>query len=94
MQLGANCHRQWARVTSIAVFLEGRARARRCGANGAAYVTADIARMLASPLSAAERIKTLYGAALGDIETGTDVVAVPQMGENGRIATCAFRARC
>ncbi len=39
--------------------------------------------MLAAPLSAAERIKTLYGAALGDIETGTDVVAVPQMGEDG-----------
>jgi cell division protein FtsA len=39
--------------------------------------------MLAAPLSAAERIKTLYGAALGDIETSTDLVAVPQMGEGG-----------
>jgi cell division protein FtsA len=28
-------------------------------------------------------LKTLYGAALGDIETGTDVIAVPQMGEAG-----------
>ena len=35
---------------------------------GGNHVTADLARMLAAPLSAAERIKTLYGAALGDIE--------------------------
>ena len=39
--------------------------------------------MLAAPISAAERLKTLYGAALGDIETGTDVISVPQMGEDG-----------
>ena len=39
--------------------------------------------MLAAPLSAAERTKTLYGAALGDLEVGADVVAVPQMGEDG-----------
>ena len=39
--------------------------------------------MLAAPLSAAERIKTLFGAALGDLEAGTDVIAVPQMGEEG-----------
>jgi cell division protein FtsA len=50
---------------------------------GGAHVTADLARMLAAPLSAAERLKTLYGAALGEIETSTDVVAVPQMGEDG-----------
>ena len=49
----------------------------------ASQVTADLARMLAAPLSAAERIKTLYGAALGDMEVGADVVAVPQMGEDG-----------
>jgi cell division protein FtsA len=58
-------------------------------------VTADLARTLAAPLSAAERIKTLYGAALGDIESGTDVVAVPQMGEDGDdVSPCACRAPC
>ncbi len=50
----------------------------------APIVTADLARILAAPVSAAERLKTLYGAALGDIESGTDVVAVPQMGERER----------
>ena len=49
----------------------------------ARIVTSDLARMLAAPVSAAERLKTLYGAALGDIESGTDVVTVPQMGEDG-----------
>jgi cell division protein FtsA len=84
MQLGATVIDMGGGVTSIAVFLEGALVHADVVPMGGAYVTADIARMLASPLSAAERIKTLYGAALGDIETGTDVVAVPQMGENGQ----------
>ena len=50
---------------------------------GGFAVTSDIARVLAAPLSAAERIKTLFGAALGDMEAGADVIAVPQMGEEG-----------
>jgi cell division protein FtsA len=48
---------------------------------GGFAVTSDLARMLAAPLAAAERAKVLYGAALGDIESGSDVVSVPQMGE-------------
>jgi cell division protein FtsA len=39
--------------------------------------------MLSAPLSAAERTKTLFGAAMGEMDAGTDVVAVPQMGEEG-----------
>jgi len=84
MQLGAIVIDMGGGVTSIAVFLEGALVHADVVPLGGAYVTADIARMLSAPLSAAERIKTLYGAALGDIETGTDVVAVPQMGENGQ----------
>lgn len=48
---------------------------------GGMHVTSDLARMLATPVSAAERLKTLYGSALGEIETSTDLVAVPQSGE-------------
>jgi cell division protein FtsA len=70
-------------TTSIAVFMEGELVHADVVPMGGTNVTADLARMLAAPLSAAERIKTLYGAALGDIESGTDVVAVPQMGEDG-----------
>jgi len=82
-QLGATVIDMGAGVTSVAVFMEGELVHADVVPLGGAHVTSDIARMLAAPLSAAERIKTLYGAALGDIEAGTDVVAVPQMGEDG-----------
>jgi cell division protein FtsA len=72
-----------AGVTSIAVFLEGEMVYADVVPIGGAYVTADLAGILSAPLSAAERIKALYGAALGDIESGTDLIAIPQMGENG-----------
>lgn len=83
MQLGATVIDMGGGVTSIAVFMEGALVYADVVPMGGSHVTADLARMLAAPISAAERIKTLYGAALGDIETGTDVVAVPQMGEDG-----------
>ncbi len=82
-QLGATVIDMGGGVTSVAVFMEGEMVHADVVPMGGAHVTADLARMLAAPLSAAERIKTLYGAALGDIETGTDTVAVPQMGEDG-----------
>jgi cell division protein FtsA len=81
-QLGATVIDMGGGVTSIAVFLEGALVYADVVPIGGNHVTADLAHMLAAPLSAAERIKALYGAALGDIETGTDVVTVPQMGED------------
>jgi cell division protein FtsA len=89
MQLGATVIDMGAGVTSIAVFLEGEMVHADVVPLGGSYVTADLATVLSTPLSAAERIKALYGAALGDIETGTDLVAVPQMGEQGE--ECASR---
>jgi cell division protein FtsA len=83
MQLGATVIDMGGGVTSVAVFMEGALVHADVVPVGGSHVTADLARMLAAPISAAERLKTLYGAALGDIETGTDVVAVPQMGEDG-----------
>jgi cell division protein FtsA len=83
MQLGATVIDMGGGVTSIAVFMEGALVYADVVPLGGNHVTADLARVLAAPVSAAERIKALYGAALGDIETGTDVVAVPQMGEDG-----------
>ena len=83
MQLGATLIDMGGGVTSVAVFLEGALVYAEVVPIGGGHVTADLARVLSAPVSAAERIKALYGAALGDIETGTDVVAVPQMGEDG-----------
>lgn len=82
-QLGATVIDMGGGVTSIAVFMEGQLVHADVVPIGGSHVTSDLARMLAAPISAAERLKTLYGAALGDIETGTDVIAVPQMGEDG-----------
>lgn len=82
-QLGATVIDMGGGVTSIAVFLEGHLVYADVVPIGGQQVTADLARMLAAPLSAAERAKVLYGAALGDLEVGADVVSVPQMGEDG-----------
>ena len=85
-QLGATVVDMGGGVTSIAVFNEGQLVYADVVPAGGAQVTADLARMLAAPLSAAERAKTLHGAALGDLEYGADVVTVPQMGEDGEDA--------
>lgn len=82
-QLGATVIDMGGGTTSIAVFLEGQLVHADVVPIGGNQVTADLARMLATPLSAAERAKTLHGAALGDLEYGADVVNIPQMGEDG-----------
>ena len=82
-QLGATLIDMGGGVTSIAVFLEGHMVHADVVPMGGQAVTADLSRMLTAPLSAAERIKVLYGAALGDLEVGADVVSVAQMGEEG-----------
>src|SRR5262249_20881961 len=81
-QLGATVIDMGGGVTSVAVFMEGQLVHADVVPMGGSLVTSDLARMLSAPVSAAERIKALYGAALGDIETSTDVIAVPQMGED------------
>jgi cell division protein FtsA len=80
-QLGSTIIDMGGGCTSIAVFMEGHLIHADVVPMGGQAVTNDIAVMLASPLAAAERAKVLYGAALGDLESGADVVAIPQMGE-------------
>jgi len=82
-QIGATVIDMGGGTTSIAVFLEGHLVHADVVPVGGAAVTNDIARMLAAPLAAAERTKTLYGAAMGDMDGSADVVAVAQMGEEG-----------
>jgi cell division protein FtsA len=82
-QVGATVIDMGGGCTSIAVFVEGHLVHADLVPLGGFAVTHDISRGLATPLSAAERVKTLYGAALGDLETGADVISVRQMGEEG-----------
>ena len=80
-QLGSTIIDMGGGCTSIAVFMEGHLVHADVVPIGGQAVTNDLAVMLAAPLAAAERAKVLYGAALGDLESGADVVSVPQMGE-------------
>jgi len=83
MALGCTLIDMGAGTTSIAVFMEGALVHADVVALGGQHITSDIARMLSTPLVAAERLKSLYGSALGDLEVGTDLIDVPQMGEEG-----------
>ena len=80
-QLGCTILDMGGGCTSIAVFLEGHLVHADVVPLGGQAVTNDLAVMLSAPVAAAERAKVLYGAALGDLESGADVVSVPQMGE-------------
>jgi cell division protein FtsA len=82
-QLGATVIDMGGGTTSVAVFMEGELVHADVVPLGGFHVTSDLARMLAAPLSAAERLKNVAGAALGDLDGNTDLVAVPQMGEDG-----------
>jgi len=82
-QIGATVIDMGGGTTSIAVFLEGHLVHADVVPIGGFAVTSDIARMLAAPLAAAERTKTLYGAAMGEMDGGADVISVAQMGEDG-----------
>jgi cell division protein FtsA len=82
MSLGCTLIDLGAGTTSIAVFLEDALVCVDTIPIGGHHVTADVARMLSAPISAAERIKSLYGSALGDLEAGGDLIEVPQMGED------------
>ncbi len=82
MSLGVTLVEMGAGCTSVAVFMEDALVHVDCVPLGGAHITADIAKMLSAPLGAAERIKTLYGSALGELDSG-DLIEVPLMGEEG-----------
>ena len=69
--------------TSVAVFLEDSLVYADTVPLGGVHITADIAKMLSAPLAAAERIKSLYGSALGVNDGSGDLIEVPLMGEEG-----------
>jgi cell division protein FtsA len=83
MSLGVTLIEMGAGCTSVAVFIEDALVHVDSVPLGGAHITADIAKMLSAPLGAAERIKTLYGSALGEIDASGDLIEVPLMGEEG-----------
>jgi len=71
-------------TTSIAVFNEGNLVFADVVPVGGQHVTNDIARGLATPMSQAERMKTLFGNATPSPSDERDMIDVPQVGESDR----------
>jgi cell division protein FtsA len=85
IDMGAGC-------TSICVFRENSLVHGDMIPLGGANLTADIAFMLSTPVTAAERMKTLYGSALGELDAGDDLIEVPLVGEEAERSNRVRRA--
>lgn len=81
MDLGSLVIDMGAGTTSFAVFFDGNVVYADGIPVGGAHVTNDIARGLTTSLSYAERLKTLYGNALGSAMDERELIDVPQVGE-------------
>ena len=68
-------------TTSISVFSEGEMVFADCIPVGGAHVTSDIAHGLTTPLTHAERMKTLFGCAIPNAADEREIIDVPQVGE-------------
>ena len=73
-----------AGTTSVAVFSGGHLVHVDALAVGGHHVTMDIARGFTTRVAAAERLKTLYGAAVASSSDDRDMIAVPQVDEDER----------
>lgn len=69
-------------TTSVGVFAGGHLVHTDAVAVGGHHVTMDIARGLTTRVAAAERLKTLYGAAMGTSSDDRDMIAVHQADED------------
>lgn len=87
LSLGVTLIDMGAGSTSVAVFMENALVHVESVPLGGFNITADIARMLTAPLNAAERIKTLYGSAIVDVDAGGDMIELPLMGEESERGT-------
>jgi len=82
MDLGCTVIDMGGGITSLAVFTGGTLVYSDALAVGGQHVTSDIARGLTTTLADAERLKTLYGSAIGAGTDESDLIDVPQVGED------------
>ncbi len=80
--LGVTVLDMGAGTTDLAVFYDGRMIFADTIPVGGGHVTNDIARGLSTPISHAERLKTLHGNAIASIADERDLIDVPQVGED------------
>lgn len=69
-------------TTTLAVFFDGSIVYTDVIPVGGGHVTNDIARGLSTPLTHAERMKTLYGGCIASPADEREVIHVPQVGED------------
>ncbi len=82
MDLGVTVVDMGGGTTTIAVFYEGNVIYTDIVPVGGNHVTSDVARGLSTSLTHAERLKTLYGHAMGNPSDEREMIDVPQMGES------------
>ena len=85
--LGVTCIDMGGGTTTIGVFAGNHLVHTATLPVGGVHVTNDIARGLTTPLSHAERLKTLYGSALPSASDEREVLKVPLVGEDEDGAT-------
>lgn len=83
MDLGCTVIDMGGGVTSLAVFQNGKMIFSDAVPVGGTHVTHDIATGLGCSTADAERIKTLYGSAMATNSDESEMIEVPQMGEDG-----------
>ena len=69
-------------TSDLAIYAEGALVYTAVIPLGGQHITADIARGLSTPLTAAERIKVLHGSAMASTITNDDEIEVPTVGDD------------
>lgn len=85
LDLGATVIDMGAGITTASVFRDRSLVFVDAVPIGGGHVSADIARGLTTTLHAAERIKSLYGSALGSSKDDVQMISCPPMGEHGEV---------
>jgi cell division protein FtsA len=80
-QLGVTVLDMGGGTTGMAVFAEGQLLHTAQIGIGGHHITKDIANGLSTPLSEAERLKTLYGSAQSSPDDEREMLSVPRVGE-------------
>ncbi|WP_207540048.1 cell division protein FtsA [Sabulicella rubraurantiaca] len=80
-EMGAVVVEMGAGTTSLAAFAEGRLTHTAQLPVGGWQVTNDLARVLSTPIAHAERLKTMHGSVLESAEDRTELLSIPQVGE-------------
>ncbi len=86
LDLGVTLIDMGAGTTGVSVFYDGAVVYTDSVPVGGGHVTSDIARCLSTPLAHAERLKSLYGSAVGSAADAHDLIDVPQVGEDSHEA--------